>query len=79
MGSSNYRSLTDKSNLYCQELTAPEGYKLSNEKIAVSKKNVSTSSSTSDKNAKTVKNSRSKTPSMLNGEDHFALHRRLSG
>ena len=72
MGSSNYRSLTDKSNLYCQELTAPEGYKLSNEKIAVSKKNVSTSSSTSDKNAKTVKNSRSKTPSMLNGEDHFA-------
>lgn len=72
MGSSNYRSLTDKSNLYCQELTAPEGYKLSNEKIAVSKKDVSTSSSTSDKNAKTVKNSRSKTPSMLNGEDHFA-------
>lgn len=72
MGSSNYRSLTDKSNLYCQELTAPEGYKLSNEKIAVSKKDVSTSSSTSDKNAKTVKNSRSKTPSMLNGKDHFA-------
>ena len=72
MGSSNYRSLTDKSNLYCQELTAPEGYKLSNEKIAVSKKDVSTSSSMSDKNAKTVKNSRSKTPSMLNGKDHFA-------
>lgn len=72
MGSSNYRSLTDKSNLYCQELTAPEGYKLSNEKIAVSKKDVSTSSSTSDKNAKTVQNSRSKTPSMLNGKDHFA-------
>ena len=68
---SDYRKITAKSNLYYQELTAPEGYVVSNDKIDIEKSDLTTSQTTAEKKAETVRNYRSSTPDLLNGDDHF--------
>ena len=69
---SDYRKITTKSNLYYQELTAPEGYVVSSDKIDIEKSDLTTSQTTAEKNAETVRNYRSSTPDLLNDDDHFA-------
>ena len=69
---SDYRKITTKSDLYYQELTAPEGYVVSSDKIDIEKSDLTTSQTTAEKNAETVRNYRSSTPDLLNGDDHFA-------
>ncbi|MBS4881261.1 MAG: S-layer homology domain-containing protein [Firmicutes bacterium] len=64
--SKNYKSL------YCQELTAPEGYVMNKDKIAVNVNDLTTSRTTAEKNAETVRNYRGVTPDLLNDADHFA-------
>ncbi|MDD7221719.1 MAG: S-layer homology domain-containing protein [Eubacteriales bacterium] len=69
---SDYRKITTKSDLYYQELTAPEGYVVSSDKIDIEKSDLTTSQTTAEKNAETVRNYRSSTPDLLNDDDHFA-------
>lgn len=69
---SDYLDITDKSDLYYQELTAPEGYVVSSDKISIKKNDLASSQSKAKASARTVKNYRSTTPDMLNGDDHFA-------
>ena len=69
---SDYRKITTKSDLYYQELTAPEGYVVSSDKIDIEKSDLTTSQTTAEKNAETVRNYRSSTPNLLNDDDHFA-------
>lgn len=69
---SDYRKITTKSDLYYQELTAPEGYVVSSDKIDIEKSDLTTSQTTAEKNAETVRNYRGSTPDLLNGDDHFA-------
>ena len=69
---SAYRKITTKSDLYYQELTAPEGYVVSSDKIDIEKSDLTTSQTTAEKNAETVRNYRSSTPDLLNDDDHFA-------
>ena len=69
---SDYRKITTKSDLYYQELTAPEGYVVNSDKIDIEKSDLTTSQTTAEKNAETVRNYRSSTPDLLNDDDHFA-------
>ncbi len=69
---SDYRKITTTSDLYYQELTAPEGYVVSSDKIDIEKSDLTTSQTTAEKKAETVRNYRSSTPDLLNDDDHFA-------
>ena len=69
---SDYRKINTKSELYYQELTAPEGYVVSSDKIDIEKSDLTTSQTTAEKNVETVRNYRSSTPELLNDDDHFA-------
>lgn len=66
LSSKNYK------NLYCQELIAPEGYVMNKDKITVSANDLTTSRTTAEKSAETVRNYRGVTPDLLNDADHFA-------
>ena len=68
---SDYRKITTKSDLYYQELTAPEGYVVSSDKVGIEKSALTTSQTTAEKKAETVRNHRSSTPDLLNDDDHF--------
>jgi Mg-chelatase subunit ChlD len=69
---SDYRKINAKSELYYQELTAPEGYVVSGGKIDMEKADLTTNQTTAEKKAETVRNYRSSTPDLLNDADHFA-------
>ena len=69
---SDYRKINAKSDLYYQELTAPEGYVVDSDEVSIEKSNLTTSWSKAEKDAETVRNYRGSTPDLLNGDDHFA-------
>lgn len=69
---SDYRKINAKSDLYYQELTAPEGYVVNSDEVSIEKSNLTTSWSKAEKDAETVRNYRGSTPDLLNGDDHFA-------
>ena len=75
MDTSSYRKITTTSSLYYQELTAPEGYVLSSDKINLAKSDLTTSQTTAEKNAGTVRNYQKSAPDGLNGKDHVAYVR----
>lgn len=72
MDESDYRKITVGSELYYQELTAPEGYILNSDKIGIEKRDLTTSQTTAEKNAETVRNYQKNAPADLNGDDHVA-------
>ena len=57
---------------YYVEVTAPEGYVLDTTEHKITKNDFSTSRSAAIRNAETVRNYRSSTPNVLNGDDHYA-------
>ena len=69
---SDYRKINAKSDLYYQELTAPEGYVVNSDEVSIERSNLTTSWSKAEKDAETVWNYRGTTPDLLNGDDHFA-------
>lgn len=69
---SDYRKITVGSELYYQELTAPEGYILNSDKIDIEKRDLTTSQTTAEKDAETVRNYQKNAPADLNGDDHVA-------
>ena len=69
---SDYRKINAKSELYYQELTAPEGYVVSGGKIGMEKDDLTTNQAAAEKKAETVWNYRGSTPDLLNDADHFA-------
>ena len=69
---SDYRKIDAKSELYYQELTAPEGYVANSDKVSMEKSDLTTNRSQAEKDAETVRNHRGSTPGLLNGDDHFA-------
>ena len=69
---SDYRKINAKSDLYYQELTAPEGYVVNSDEVSIEKSDLTTSRSKAEKDAETVRNYRGSTPDLLNGDDHFA-------
>ena len=69
---SDYRKITVGSELYYQELTAPEGYILNSDKIDIEKCDLTTSQTTAEKNAETLRNYPKNAPADLNGDDHVA-------
>ena len=69
---SDYRKINAKSELYYQELTAPEGYVVSGGKIGMEKDDLTTNQAKAEKKAETVRNYRGVTPDLLNDSDHFA-------
>ena len=69
---SDYRKINAKSELYYQELTAPEGYVVNSDEVSIEKSNLTTSWSKAEKDAETVRNYRGTTPDLLNDSDHFA-------
>ena len=69
---SDYRKINAKSDLYYQELTAPEGYVVNSDEVSIKRSNLTTSWSKAEKDAETVRNYRGTTPDLLNGDDHFA-------
>ena len=69
---SDYRKINAKSDLYYQELTAPEGYVVNSDEVSIKRSNLTTSWSRAEKDAETVRNYRGTTPDLLNGDDHFA-------
>ncbi|MGN8896750.1 S-layer homology domain-containing protein, partial [Flavonifractor sp. HCP28S3_F3] len=69
---SYYRKINAKSDLYYQELTAPEGYVVNSDEVSIEKSDLTTSRSKAEKDAETVRNYRGSTPDLLNGDDHFA-------
>ena len=69
---SDYRKITAESDLYYQELTAPEGYLVCGDQIKIEKDDLTANQTTAEEKAETVKNYRSSTPALLNDEDHFA-------
>lgn len=69
---SDYRKINAKSDLYYQELTAPEGYVVNSDEVSIEKSNLTTSWSKAEKDAETVRNYRGSTPDLLNGNDHFS-------
>ena len=69
---SDYRKINAKSELYYQELTAPEGYVVSGGKIDMEKDDLTTNQAKAEKKAETVRNYRGVTPDLLNDSDHFA-------
>ena len=72
VSASDYRKINAKSELYYQELTAPEGYVVSGGKIDMEKADLTTNQTTAEKKAETVRNYRGVTPDLLNDSDHFA-------
>ena len=72
MDESDYRKITVGSELYYQELTAPAGYILNSDKIGIEKRDLTTSQTTAEKNAETVRNYQKNAPADLNGDDHVA-------
>ena len=72
VSASDYRKINAKSELYYQELTAPEGYVVSGGKIGMEKADLTTNQTTAEKKAETVRNYRGVTPDLLNDSDHFA-------
>lgn len=68
----DYRKINAKSELYYQELTAPEGYVVSGGKIDMEKDDLTTNQAAAEKKAETVRNYRGVTPDLLNDSDHFA-------
>ena len=72
VNASDYRKINAKSDLYYQELTAPEGYVVNSDEVSIEKSNLTTSWSKAEKDAETVRNYRGSTPDLLNGDDHFA-------
>ena len=72
VSASDYRKINAKSELYYQELTAPEGYVVSGGKIDMEKADLTTNQTTAEKKAETVRNYRGSTPDLLNDADHFA-------
>ena len=72
VSASDYRKINAKSELYYQELTAPEGYVVSGGKIDMEKDDLTTNQATAEKKAETVRNYRGSTPDLLNDADHFA-------
>ena len=72
VSASDYRKINAKSELYYQELTAPEGYVVSSGKIGMEKDDLTTNQTTAEKKAETVRNYRGVTPDLLNDSDHFA-------
>ena len=69
---SDYRKINAKSELYYQELTAPEGYVVSGGKTGMEKDDLTTNQAAAEKKAEAVRNYRSSTPDLLNDADHFA-------
>lgn len=69
---SDYRKINAKSDLYYQELTAPEGYILNSDKIGIEKSDLTTSQTSAEKKAETVRNYQKNAPADLNGDDHVA-------
>ena len=69
---SAYRKITAESELYYQELAAPDGYIMSGDKVGIEKSDLTTSQTNAELNAETVRNYRGSTPDLLNGDDHFA-------
>ena len=69
---SDYRKINAKSELYYQELTAPEGYVVSGGKIDMEKDDLTTNQAAAEKKVETVRNYRGSTPDLLNDADHFA-------
>ena len=57
---------------YYAEVSAPEGYVLDRTEYEITAKDFSDSLSTAVRNADIVQNHRGTTPSLLNGDDHFA-------
>ena len=72
VSASDYRKINAKSELYYQELTAPEGYVVSGGKIDMEKDDLTTNQAKAEKKAETVRNYRGSTPDLLNDADHFA-------
>ena len=72
VSASDYRKINAKSELYYQELTAPEGYVVSGGKIGMEKDDLTTNQTAAEKKAETVRNYRGSTPDLLNDADHFA-------
>ena len=72
VSASDYRKINAKSELYYQELTAPEGYVVSGGKIDMEKDDLTTNQTAAEKKAETVRNYRGSTPDLLNDADHFA-------
>lgn len=72
VSASDYRKINAKSELYYQELTAPEGYVVSGGKIDMEKDDLTTNQAAAEKKAETVWNYRGSTPDLLNDADHFA-------
>ena len=72
VSASDYRKINAKSELYYQELTAPEGYVVSGGKIDMEKDDLTTNQTAAEKKAETVRNYRGSTPDLLNDTDHFA-------
>ena len=72
VSASDYRKINAKSELYYQELTAPEGYVVSGGKIDMEKDDLTTNQAKAEKMAETVRNYRGSTPDLLNDSDHFA-------
>lgn len=69
---SAYRKITAESELYYQELAAPDGYIMSGDKVGIEKSDLTTSQTTAEKNAETVRNYQKNAPADLNGDDHVA-------
>lgn len=72
VSASDYRKINAKSELYYQELTAPEGYVVSGGKIGMEKDDLTTNQTTAEKKAETVRNYQKNAPADLNGDDHVA-------
>ena len=72
VSASDYRKINAKSELYYQELTAPEGYVVSGGKTGMEKDDLTTNQAAAEKKAETVRNYRGSTPDLLNDADHFA-------
>ena len=72
VSASDYRKINAKSELYYQELTAPEGYVVSGGKTGMEKDDLTTNQAKAEKKAETVRNYRGSTPDLLNDADHFA-------
>lgn len=68
----DYRKITVGRELYYQELTAPEGYILNSDKIGIEKSDLTTSQTSAEKKAETVRNYQKNAPADLNGNDHVA-------
>ena len=69
---SDYRKINAKSELYYQELTAPDGYIMSGDKVGIEKSDLTTSQTNAELNAETVRNYRNTAPADLNSSDHVA-------